>query len=415
MGFHLLLLPLSKIADLVLIYKFLPAIWAVISGLVLFYVVYKKTNGRFFTALFAMIFFASIKSNVNITGIWFFTPLSFSTPFVFLYIYFFTEGIEKENKRFILLSLITMAALLPIHAISVLFAIPFLAIYSLSNYEYIKREWKFFPLFLIIPAAGMIFYKFMMNIPWPSLTNNLAEALQFKRGWGILEINNSPSELYSMMGYALAIFGLLFIFESRKKLKKYLAYVLWPVSIIISIIIYRAFGVSYLVPYQRNLYYFAISLPLLSALGIDYMYKRMGLAGKQIVDISIPVIIAAAFWAYWSIPLQIDLYEAIDNHDYQALLFLSSFPPSVVMAPAGISEALYPVSRHWPVATYVFYGNRKDSEKFFRTDKCEVKEHIIQKYGVRYVLSKTKIDCGWKMIYDKGDYIYEVATKTSTQ
>lgn len=415
-GFHILLLPLSKIANLVLIYKFLPAIWAVISALILFYIVYKKTNKSFFTALLAMIFFASIKSNVNITGLWFFTPLTFSIPFIFLFVYFFTEGLEKESKKLILLSLLTMAVLLPIHAISVLFAFPFLLIHSLFNFRCIKKEWKHFCLFLIIPPTGMIFYKFMMRIPWPSLIKNLIETLQFKRGWGVLEIDNSPLELYSVIGYILAILGLLFIFANRGNLKKYLAYLLWPICISISIIVYKIFGISYLSPYQRNLYYFAISLPLLSALGIDYLFKKIGKVSKKMANIFIGIIILFTFWSYWRIPERLDLYEAIDTQDYQALLFLSSLSrPAVVMAPPGISEALYPVSRHWPVATYAFYGNRRDSEKFFSTDDCRIREQIIKKYGARYILSKFKIDCGWKLIYDKGNYIYGVVSETPKQ
>ena len=46
-GFHIILLSLLKVTNLVPIYRFLPAIWAVFSALVLFYVVYKKTGNRF--------------------------------------------------------------------------------------------------------------------------------------------------------------------------------------------------------------------------------------------------------------------------------------------------------------------------------------------------------------------------------
>lgn len=408
-GFHVLLWPLSKIVNLVLVYRFLPAIWAVISALVLFYLVYKKTDRSFFTALLTMIFFASIKSNVNITGLWFFTPLTFSIPFIYLYMYFFTEGVQRENKKLILLSLLVMVILLPIHAISVLFALPFLLIYSLFNFKYIKKEWSFFSAFLMIPLAGMAFYKFIMRVPWLSLTKNLTKALQFKHGWGILEVNNSPLELYSIIGYILAAAGFLFIFANREALKKYLAYLLWPACLLISIVVYRASGTSYLVPYQRNLYYFALGLPLLSALGTEHLFKKIEKVSKEKADIFIVLIMLLTFWSYGRIPPQLDLYEAIDPSDYQALLFLSSCPRSVVMAPPGISEALYPVSRHWPVATYAFYGNRQDSERFFGTDDCRTKEEIVQKYRAGYVLSKSKIDCGWKLIYDNWDYIYEVA------
>jgi len=136
-GFQLFLRILSLIIEVFrinffLFYKFLPALWAVFSALVLFYVVEKKTS-NFYIGILAVIFFASIKSNSDIGGLWFFTPLTFSIPFVFLYIYFFTEGIEKRDNQMILWSLVIMIFLLPIHAISVLFAIPILLIYCLFH------------------------------------------------------------------------------------------------------------------------------------------------------------------------------------------------------------------------------------------------------------------------------------------
>jgi len=416
-GFHVLLLLLSKVANLVLIYQFLPAIWAVITALVLFSVVYKKTDRQFFTALFAMVFFASIKSNVNITGLWFFTPLTFSIPFIFLYVYFFTEGIEKQKKKFILASLAIMFLLLFFHPISVLFAIPFLLIYSLLNFKYVKKEWKFFSTFLIIPLVGILFYKFITKIPWESLTGKLTQALQFRRGWGVLELDNSFFELYSLVGYLLAIIGLVIVFKNKENLRKYLAYGLWPVAVLISIMIFRIADLSYLSPYQRNLYYFAISLPILSAFGLSYLFKlinrgfienRQEILKKIVLVIIFIIVIFFTFRSYTNIPKQVDLYQVIDNNDYQALLFLSTLPEkSVVMTTPRISTALYAVSQHKPVATYFFYGNRKDAERFFLSEDCEIKEQILDNYDVKYVLSKFKINCGWNLIYDKENYIYE--------
>ena len=420
-GFQILLLLLLKITNLVLIYKFLPALWAVFSALVLFSVVYKKTNKQFYTAILAMIFFASIKSNVNITGLWFFTPLSFSIPFIFLYIYFFTEGIEKQNKKLILISLAVMIFLLFFHSISVLFAIPFLFIYSLFNFKYLKKEWKFFSAFLIIPVMGTLFYKFLAKNSWESLPINLFQALQFKYGWGVLEIDNSFFELYSLVGYLLAIMGLIFIFKNKENLKKYIAYLLWPIAVLIMIIIYKITGVSYLSPYQRNLYYFVIGLPVLSAFGLNYLFglikKPINInyieSGEEIFKKTIFIIIFIlimffTFLFYTDIPDNIKLYEVIDSNDYQALLFLSTLPKSTVMALSGISTAMYSISKHEPIATYFFYGNRKNVKEFFSAEDCRTKQKILDKYKAKYVLSKFKIDCGWELIYDKGDYIYEI-------
>jgi len=128
-----------------------------------------------------------------------------------------------------------------------------------------------------------------------------------------------------------------------------------------------------------------------------------------VITIAIVATIFLTFKSYWYIPKQIDLYEVINQNEYRAILFLSTLPKkSVVMASPRISEALYPISGHKPVATYFFYGNRRDSELFFMTNDCAVKEGLLKKYNIKYVLSEFPINCGWKLIYDTGNYIYEI-------
>jgi hypothetical protein len=412
-GFHVLLLILSSVFNLVTVYKFLPAMWAVISALVLFFVVYRKTN-KFLIALFSMIFFGSIKSNVNLLGLWFFTPLSFSIPFIFLYVYFFTEGIEKQNKKYILVSLAIMAFVLFVHPVSVLFAAPFLLIYSFIHLDYIKREYKFFSSFLIIPILGILFYSFMRKMPLSRVIQTLIGELQFRYGWGVAEVSNAFTELYSVIGYILAIIGIVMLFILNKNMKKHLIYVLWPASLLVLITIFRLTGVSYLSPYQRNLYYFVISLPILSAFGLYLLLEllkkhQLKLSYKKIISVSlIIVVLILAFKSYYSIPENLLLYKVIEDKDYDALLFLSKFESSRVIAKSYISTAMYPVSGHKPVATFYFHGNREDTEKFFDSDDCETKQELLDKHDVKYVLSGEEIDCGWSLIYDKDNFIYKI-------
>ena len=98
-GFHIILLLINKITNLITIYKFLPAIWAVLTAITILATTYKLTN-NFTIAFFSLIFFSSLKSNVNILGLWFFVPLTFSIPFIYLYIYFFTRGLKIQNKNY---------------------------------------------------------------------------------------------------------------------------------------------------------------------------------------------------------------------------------------------------------------------------------------------------------------------------
>lgn len=429
-GFQFILYSISiliGIGNLIAIYQYFPAIWAVVSALVLFYVVYRKTDKNFLIALFSMLFFASLKSNVNIEGLWFFTPLSFSLPFIFLYVYFFTEGIEKRNKKQILISLIIMAFLIPIHSISVLFAVPFLFVYSMFYHKYLWKEWKFFSLFLIIPIIGIIIYTYFTKLSLLSSLVNLFFDLQFKRGWGVLEANNSFLETYGIIGYLFAIIGVFSIFIYQKEHKKYLAYLLWFALTLISIIIYRFFGVSYLAPYQRTFYYFAISLPFLSSLGLYYLFKlkndyvdRSGIidkhyAKKFISLVLVLIVLFFTFYSYYSMPKDTGLYKLIDNNDYNALLFLKEQPAGKVMAPPEVSSALYAISGKSPVGAIYFYGNRTESENFFKTNDCSEKNKILKRNRVSYVLSKFPINCTYPVIYDLRDLVYDVHNISNPQ
>ena len=277
-GFHYVLLILGSLTNLILVYKFLPALWVILTALILFHIIKNQTNHlkhSFLIAITTIIFFASIKSNANLTGLWFFTPLTFSIPFIYLYIYLFSKGIQEQNKKLIIYSLAIMIFLIPIHSISVLFAIPLLTIYLLSNLNYLKKEYKFFLIFLLIPIIGIIFYMQIMNLGFMPAIADILSQLQFKHGWGVLEANNSPFELYSPIGYILAILGVFYLTTNKENLKKYLIHLIWPITILISILIFKQTGVSYLSPYQRNFYYFAISLPFLSALGLYYLIKKI--------------------------------------------------------------------------------------------------------------------------------------------
>lgn len=413
-GFHFFLMILSFFIDLVLYYQFLPALMAVISALILFYVTNKLTK-NYWISLFAMFFFASLKSNINIGGLWFFTPLTFAIPLIYLFVYFFTQGLEKENKKYILISLGIIISLIFIHSLSFLFAIPFLTIYSLTKYKYLKKEWKFFSTFLVIPIIGFIFYSLMTKISLSNTFSHLINSLKFEKDWDNCGLNNSFFELYSFIGYALAAIGAVTMFMSKNK--KYLPYLLWPITILISIFIYNQTGISYLTPYQRNLYYFAISMPFLSAFGLYHSLiflkpkpeneKIIKTTKKIMLAILIIIVFALTFKGYYDIPESSRLYTEIDQNEYNSLIFLSKYSPSTVMAHHTTSTAIYPVSGHNPVGTSYFYGNKEDTEKFFISD-CETKQEILDKHNVSFVLSDNSINCGWELIYDKNNYIYEI-------
>lgn len=413
-GFQLFLF---LIPNLILVYQLLPALWAVLSALVLFYVAYKK-SGNFWVGLFSVLFFSSIKSNVNIMGLWFFTPLTFSIPFIFAFMYFYSEGLEKKSKKFVLLSFLFMVILIPIHVISLSFAIPILLVYSFMHWRYILKEWKFFIIFLLIPLFILIFYNFVMSFPLKELFSKIISELVFEKGWGVIELNNSFLEGYSFVGYFFAIVGVIYLSFYKKQ---HWAYILWPIYLLLSIFYFRLSGLSYFSPYQRNFYYFVISLPFLSAFGLkcfieiikDYLppFKKLKFLNKRnlILGFIIFLSILPIYFNYYEIPRGLEVYYPLNDDINSALNFLKEYPKGVVMIPATNALAVYSISGHTPFTTLFFYGleNRKAEIAFYQSD-CFIKNAILDYFDIQYVFEDYDVGCGWEPIYNESVWIYRV-------
>lgn len=416
-GFQVFLYILSFFINLVFSYQFLPAIWAVVSGIVLYLVVWKKTD-NIWIAILSVLFFTSIKSNVNLMGLWFFAPMTFAFPFIFAFMYFYSEGLERKSKKYVLISLLFMLFLIPTHVLSFSFAIPILFIYSLLHRDYIKKEWKFFSVFLAIPILTVLFFATFLQIPLSELFSRFVSELSFKHGWGVFERTNSFLETYSLVGYFFALMGFFVLAFSKRK---HLLYLIWPSTVLFSIFFFRIFDVSYFSPYQRNMSYFVISLPFLSAVGAYWSFdkikealgggkKRMGKVLNQFIFyLLILFSITSLFMGYYSIDSGINVYHPINEEQFEALTFLGNQQAGVVMVRPMQGVAVYPISGHQPFTTTFFYNTyNKDLTKEFFSADCERKDEIILETSVDYVFENSEVDCGWKAIYNKSSYIYDV-------
>ncbi len=421
-GFHLFLLLLSLIVNVPTTLQFMPGLWAVLTASVLFYTTYKLTRGNFLAAWLAIIFFASIKSNVNLTGLWFFTPLTFAAPFLFLYMYLFSEGLLRQDKRMVLGSLAIMVFLIPTHSVSLLFALPALTMYGLFYWRYILSEWKFFWIFLVIPVAGFIFFKDALGLAWGEAFVHFAQGIQFPYGWGVLELNNSLFEVYTLVGVVFAFAGVVLI-TMKPERWRFLLYLLWPLNAFILIVLFRATGISFLAPFQRNLYYLALGLPVLSGVGAAHLitftseqFKRFLSSAKDIEYITkvltvgvVMVTVLFSFVSYYEVPAGLELYQPINKADYAALQFLAQQPPGHVLASPFVSTAVFSVSGMRPLATVFFDSQfRGITEQFFVVD-CEQKNALLQGVEERlYIISQRALTCGWNTIYNDDDYIYQI-------
>jgi hypothetical protein len=413
-GFHIFLYTLSFLMDLILYYKFLPTLWFILSSLTLFFLVYKKSDNNYWLALLSIIFFASIKSNNNLTGISFFTPLTFSIPFIFMYIYFLTEGLERNNKKYILISLLIMLFILPFHAISVLFSIPSILIYSLIfHLKLIKKEWKFFSFFILIPILGLLFYSSISNLSLTD-TNDLLEKIIFSKGWGVNERDNSFFETYSLTGYILSAIGI--IISIINKNKKYYFFIISIFTLFISITIFKIYGISPLSPFQRNLYYMTLMLPILSSYGLYTLIKliKNNFNKKLFIIITIILLIFTlifTFKDYYKPYQDGQLIKYIEKEDYLALYYLKDYPKGKVLTEDRVQMTVYPLSLKKPVTETLTKIDEKriDAIRFYMLENCKDMNDILLKYDIKYVVSKEQIDCNWKEIYNENNRtIYKI-------
>lgn len=236
--------------------------------------------------------------------------------------------------------------------------------------------------------------------------------LKFEKGWGVLEIQNSFLEIYPRVGYFFALLG-FFSVLTQKEIKKYLIFIFWPIILLWQIFIFRQTEVAYLVPYQRAFYYFALSLPVLSAFGLFYsitLIKKISIKKVSVILIIILITLTtiAACQDYKEENPSLALYKLVNSQDLATFDYMKKLPSATVLAPLDMSAALYVFTKHKPVATIFFYGNKTQVENFISGD-CQEKEEIIQETNASYIISTQEINCGWQIINQESHYIYKTS------
>ncbi|MCB9358777.1 hypothetical protein H6503_02505 [Candidatus Woesearchaeota archaeon] len=418
-GFHAMLAGLSLVFDLVKIYHILPALWVLASLFSLYYTINQvyaksKENGyqSTFVALASMLFFASIKSSVNILGLMFFVPMSFVIPFIYLYLYWFYEGIVDDNKRYLIYSSLLMVILLVIYPLAVLFAVPIIIVIMVMNWNWIIKHWKFCALFLIVPLIGLIAYSMMSGGLSSANLHTLMLKLFLWDSWEGWIYYNNPLELYSLVGYALAVIGFIYVILQKKK--SFYLFVIWAVSVLFNILLYVFTSISLFSPFKRNLYYLAIVLPVFSAIGLWWVFGKLKIiisglgkaARNAAIAIFFCIIFILTFIGYYHQPWP--LYYAIADSDYDAMTELHDYPDGLVLLEPRMAMALYPIARKDPAAALHFYGDpfawlNYTSDSF----NCSDKEGLIIERNISYVIDSFGNSCNWSILFEDSLYVYD--------
>ncbi|MGK0232648.1 MAG: hypothetical protein ACI9P9_000742 [Patescibacteria group bacterium] len=419
-GFHFVLLILSFLIPLVKSYMYLPSIYLAFTSLVLFSTTFRLHHKRkygFMLSFFSVLFFIFIKSNINTLGSWFFTPLIFAVPFIYLYLYFFVRAFQTKNKQLLLYTLFTMILLIFTHAPSVLAFLPAMIWYAYSHRSEIDLFTpKYILTFSLIPVIGLLFYSYFSSLNVFRAFLVLIYELLFWESFSTQKFMYSPTAFYSSVAFIFAFIGILRVLKNAELRKAYQFQLYWMTTLLTSLLIYGITGISFLSPYRRNLFYLAMGLVFFSALGLQTSFVYIGgkikrVRGKRIIQLIFMVLVLLSLLiGFFSIPAPLKLYNVFNDDSHEAVSALSDYPTGKVMAPLNLAVGIYPISSLRPVATFYFYGHKSVVESFYaEAVTCTERETIIRNRGIDYVMSYEKLNCSWEILYDSGGIVtYDV-------
>jgi hypothetical protein len=398
-------------------FRFLAAIFACLTSFVLFTFAYKMTNS-FYAGIFAMIFFASLKSNVNILGPIFFVPFNICFPLIFLFFYYFTK--IHEGKKFFFIFITLFITTLFIHAALFLFSLPILLIYEISRGGKAKKAFliSFILIILILCSYVFLDYKSQPAYNKMKFSEITKEIIKTKL---VYEDQNKITyewyTFYGIMASLLAIIGIVIC------IKRHSRSILLFWSIISLAIIYfnKFFGFTPIIRFERLMFYTILGLITLSAIGLEYLVsisikhfkKRKSLILFLILWLGL--IFAGIFYNYFEKQAMVTTFHYINDKEYDALLWIKDKygTENIIITPSGLNYAVYPSTKNYAFCHQFedckWYGVK---EFYANITDCDKNYDFLKKYNfdADLIIHNNEVNCSHlKLVYNNSPVlIYEV-------
>ena len=218
-GFHLFIANLFVLTGLdpIFYYQYLAAVFAVITGFVIFFLVYRLSK-NYLSGLVSVLVFSVLRTNVNILGKNYFIPMSMAFTFIYSFVYLFQKALKEKKAKYFHLSLLTLFLLLLIHPPSfVILLVPFI-IEVMLNLRAVKsflkvRKLSILPVIIIFIV---LFYLLAWKGKFYSTFEYFFDLLFFEPGWGKLEVTYFIPLLYGIVPTFLAFIGMVHGFNDLK-------------------------------------------------------------------------------------------------------------------------------------------------------------------------------------------------------
>jgi len=405
-GFDFTLFVFSKFVDLVKIYQFLPALWAIFSSFVLFYYLRKK---NLIAGFIAIPLLALLPSNVNLLGIWFFVPIVMAIPFFYLSLFIFEESLNEKNKKKLLISLILTGITFTIHPPTALVMIIGEFILALKQRKmFMEKKNLAFVLVLVIPF--LLYFKFFWREGFIETFKFFLQYITFTKEFSFYYFDMNPIILFGIIPFSFAVIGLIKSFKI-KRLQVFSFVLLFSA---VNLIIFSFYEITFIAHYQRVLYHFMLATVPLSAIGFVVIYNSIKkIIKNKILKISLLIIlvlltIIPGILNYYEVNDKATLYILVKQEEIPALEFIESLPDDGIVTPLRIGNVLYPLMKKEPIASLFWHPFWFEEMKKFYKEDCEYKKEIIKQMQAKYIFSEDKINCTFlNNIYDDNtSYIY---------
>jgi len=409
-GFDIFLLFISFFTDLVAVYHLLPALNAVFIAAVLFYFLKRKFN--YWVGLFSIIFLASLKSNVNVLGLWFYVPVIGAITLDYVCLFFLEQGVKENKPKKIYWVVLFLFLIAFTHQSSFLVIFLVTLIYLGMNYKFLIKHKRYFTRFLplLLPIVVMFIY----------LSRGLTDISRFfgKFTWGPAapQINFNPFVFY---GILLSIFAAIGFYFCYKK-KKLLPFRIYALIALLNLLLFPILNFTVFSAYQRYLYHFMIASVPLSAVGFFYVIIFISSCFKKsqikylIFGVLILITGIFTFYGYDEAPPNALLYRSITYDEYEALRPLREYEPGRILTTMEIGATIKAITGFEPVFTFFDYKRTFELRNFYRIN-CELKKEFLSNdylisEDIAYIHAKNYFTCPFltELYNHKGNFIYRV-------
>lgn len=398
-GFHVLLASLAILSgsSVLALAPFLPALFFLL-GASLCLVFFWRVLRRPVAGILAVVLLALMPSNANILGPWFLVPLNLSPAFLFgfLLVLFLVRDWRWRLGSALALLAFSFWVYPPVMVLLLLVAACVLLV---ERWAWLGCLWRAEPVLsasasavAVAAAALVIFF------------SGFGQLLVFRKGWTAIEYAYVLPDLVPWWLLAAAIAGLVFLYRRSASLFAFAA----SSSVVFAALTmsYLLWGVTWLLPYQRVLYFWQLVLLPVAAFGlceaVRFLARRVP-AVRVRRRVWVPLLFVLVFLL---VGLRLQGYYVAEPSSFSVLLaaedplavqvLLEDVPRGAsVLADPFLAVTLYPLSGHRVVSAIPanLDGGVEGLFEEFSRSGCDGKRSLVVEYDVSHVVVRQPVSC----------------------